>query len=52
MLLEGTGIMFLSATNSVPAQKKRLLLIRAPRVRVYKSTLEVSANPPAPKQLR
>lgn len=52
MLLEDMKIMFLSATHSVTTQKKkRLLLIRPPRVRVYKSTLEVSANLPASKQL-
>lgn len=38
-----------SATNSGTTQeKKRLPLIRAPGVRVYKSTLEVSTNPQLP----
>lgn len=46
MLGEDTRVMLPSATNSGTTQeKKRLPLIRAPGVRVYKSTLEVSTNP-------
>lgn len=42
-------VMLPRATNSGTTQeKKRLPLIRAPGVRVYKSTLEVSTNPQLP----
>jgi len=53
MLLEDTGIMFLSATHSATTlEEKRLLLIRPPPARVYRSALEISTNPPASTHLK